>query len=86
MTMKLLPCPFCGGEAEFSIGKTGDGKDWHYIECGDCGALGPRVNYADHNIRVKETNAEAWNQRQPAPRLGTSFPGNETFDDEPGRA
>lgn len=63
MEEKLKPCPFCGSKAEFSVGKTGDGKDWHYIECDDCGAVGPRVNYADHNIQVKEANAEAWNGR-----------------------
>lgn len=63
MTDKLLPCPFCGGGAEFSVGKTGDGKDWHYIECVDCGSLGPNVNYADHGIRLKEALADAWNQR-----------------------
>lgn len=60
---ELKPCPFCGGEAEFAIGKTGDGKDWHYIECADCGATGPNIKYAAHNIRVKEANAEAWNRR-----------------------
>lgn len=59
----LKPCPFCGGEAEFSLGKTGDGDDWHYLECSECEAMGPRVKYADHNIAVKEALAEAWNTR-----------------------
>jgi Lar family restriction alleviation protein len=59
----LKPCPFCGGEAEFSLGKTGDGADWHYLECGECEAMGPRIKYADHNIAVKEALAEAWNNR-----------------------
>lgn len=61
--IKLLPCPFCGGEAEFSKGKTGDGEDWHYVECGACAAMGPHVEYASHNIAVKEAIAEAWNRR-----------------------
>ncbi|CAB4157940.1 Restriction alleviation protein, Lar [uncultured Caudovirales phage] len=59
----LEPCPFCGGEPEFSVGKTGDDKDWHYIECGECEAMGPHVKYADHNIAIKDALAEAWNRR-----------------------
>ena len=60
---ELKHCPFCGGEAEFSLGKTGDGKDWHYIECVNCGATGPLVNYADHNIAINDALADAWNRR-----------------------
>lgn len=63
----LLPCPFCGGEADFSLGKTGDGKDWHYIECVECEAMGPRVHYASHNIAIKDALAQAWNRRAPLP-------------------
>lgn len=59
----LNPCPFCNGNAEFSLGKTGDGNDWHYIECENCAAIGPQVNYASHNILVKESLAEVWNAR-----------------------
>jgi Lar family restriction alleviation protein len=60
---ELKPCPFCGGEAELSLGKTGDGKDWHYLECSECEAMGPRVQYAEHNIAIKDALAEAWNRR-----------------------
>ena len=63
MSDDLKPCPFCGGEAEFSLGKTGDGKDWHYVECSECEAMGPRVQYADHNIDVKGALADTWNRR-----------------------
>jgi Lar family restriction alleviation protein len=59
----LKPCPFCGGEAEHSVGKTGDGKPWHYVECVECGASGPNSPYADHNIAVVQFRAEAWNTR-----------------------
>jgi Lar family restriction alleviation protein len=59
----LLPCPFCGGEASFSLGQTGDGKDWHYIECETCEAAGPRVQYAEHGIDLRGALAEAWNVR-----------------------
>jgi len=46
---KLKPCPFCGGEASRSTGKTNDGKDWPYIECEDCGAM---AEPEDWNRRV----------------------------------
>lgn len=60
---ELKPCPFCGRGAEFSLGKTGDGKDWHYTECVNCGATGPLVNYADHNIAINDALVDAWNSR-----------------------
>ena len=75
--LELKPCPFCGRGAEFSLGKTGDGKDWHYTECVNCGATGPLVNYADHNIAINDALADAWNRRadlaavQPAQVLET---------------
>jgi uncharacterized Zn finger protein len=60
---ELLPCPFCGGEAEHSVGRHADGKPWHYVECVDCGATGPNSPYADHNIAVIQFRAEEWNAR-----------------------
>ena len=60
---ELKPCPFCGGEAEGRKGKTTDGSDWHYVECMTCEAMGPRIQYASHNIAIKEALAEAWNSR-----------------------
>ena len=46
--LKLLPCPFCSGEAVESTGLKGDNTPrsiflpavpmWPYIECIDCGA------------------------------------------------
>ena len=59
----MKPCPFCGGDVEFCIGKTGNGVDWHYLVCSECEAMGPSVNYADHNIAVKDALAEKWNTR-----------------------
>jgi Lar family restriction alleviation protein len=69
MSDDLKPCPFCGGEAYFAVGKIVDGKYWHYVECVQCGAMGPYVKYADHNIAVKPANALAWNTRTPDPRI-----------------
>jgi hypothetical protein len=44
----LLPCPFCGGQAEHSEGKRGDGTPWPYVECTGCGAV---------------TEPDVWNDR-----------------------
>jgi len=54
---KLLPCPFCGGEARY---------EWHsadpcWIECNACGAVGPNDTHT-----TTEANAAAWNTRAPA--------------------
>lgn len=41
MTAKpeLKPCPFCGSlEISRSVGKMGDGSQWNYIECDECGS------------------------------------------------
>lgn len=46
---KYLPCPFCGGEADLSIGEMGDGSPWEYIECIECGAT---------------SEVEMWNKRK----------------------
>ncbi len=45
---ELKPCPFCGGEADHSMGERGDGTPWPYIECVDCGA---------------STEPDVWNRR-----------------------
>ncbi len=35
----LLPCPFCGSDlVSRSIGRNGDGSDYHYVECEKCAA------------------------------------------------
>jgi hypothetical protein len=38
----LLPCPFCGGKADKSIGtkrEAGNEVSWHYVECLACAAM-----------------------------------------------
>jgi hypothetical protein len=53
---KLLPCPFCGsGDVTESIGETGDGKPFTYIECSDCAAT---------------AEPDMWNRRSPSAELG----------------
>lgn len=39
MSDRLAKCPFCDSKnVSRSVGKKGDGTDWPYIECEDCGA------------------------------------------------
>ena len=53
----LKPCPFCGGEASMSHGKTALGTIViHYAECIDCAAMSEGV--ADENEAVR-----LWNTR-----------------------
>ena len=58
---ELKPCPFCGGNAELSLGRF-DGKDTSYVMCVKCGAQGefffvsPKYASAERAIR-------AWNRR-----------------------
>lgn len=67
----LLPCPFCGGEAEWNLGKKGDDTPWRYLACGVCEAMGPHVadwklsaHDAAHNDAIL---IAAWNTRAPLP-------------------
>jgi hypothetical protein len=51
----LMPCPFCGGKAELSVGKNKDGTPWNYVQCTTygCGAI---------------AEPDAWNERIPGYR------------------
>ena len=60
----LLPCPFCGGEAEFDH----DDGGYHWIFCKKCGcATDTDRYYGDTDCRVRL--AAGWNKRTP-PRQG----------------
>ena len=50
MTDKLLPCPFCGGEAHYD-------KDWKDVQCIVCNA---RIF---NHFKTKREAVEAWNNR-----------------------
>lgn len=72
----LKPCPFCGGTAELSEGRTGDDKPWLYIECTtlECGAIAdPEV----WNTRHPSFNdaIEAWQPIETAPKDATEIIG-----------
>lgn len=55
----LLPCPFCGGKAEWCKGRHGDGSVWRYIACSDCEAMAP---YPTDSITAWNTRHEAAKQ------------------------
>lgn len=55
--MDLLPCPFCGGEAEYNNSDTGP-HEW--VECDSCGAKGPLSSY---NEAGHVPARDAWNNR-----------------------
>lgn len=56
----LLPCPFCGSaEVSASVGQTGDGEPWRYIECESCGA---------------SAEPDEWNKRAPSLSLSDGVP------------
>jgi Lar family restriction alleviation protein len=56
MQNKLLPCPFCGGEANVIGYKT------FYAQCTECGVATGFYN------TIEQTN-EAWNTRKPMERI-----------------
>jgi len=56
MGEELLPCPFCGGKARYD---NSDHGPYEWIECTECGARGPGVNYSRDELGgcVKKWNA-----------------------------
>src|SRR4051812_9614690 len=49
----LLPCPHCGGKADFN----NDGERWDQVICGSCGCRGSEYPNS------REKAAAAWNRR-----------------------
>ena len=56
---KLLPCPFCGGEAK--IGSLGDSENW-LVWCQKC-----QIPHSETGLQgdTKEQIIKAWNTRTP---------------------
>lgn len=52
----LLPCPFCGGKAEFWIER--GGLYWYRVKCCHCDALA-----GGSAFKNDEYNAKIWNTR-----------------------
>jgi Lar family restriction alleviation protein len=59
-----LPCPFCGGEAEFAchnVWLKENRPGYHYLRCTGCKIRGP----SKHGILGRERALEQWNRRDP---------------------
>lgn len=72
---KLLPCPFCGGEAEFYRMTTRQNFRWSDcvgVRCKTCGASCSKVLY-DARIHADDEEyyeaAKDWNTRKPIERI-----------------
>jgi Lar family restriction alleviation protein len=59
--MELKPCPFCGGSVEWNKGQYADGRDWHYLACSECEAMG------SCNSNQREGQILDWNTRATDP-------------------
>lgn len=66
--MKIEPCPFCGNEKDFGIGRSTEDEEGFptYLYCAECGAHGPWIYTRDKGIFTC-TNLAAektgWNNR-----------------------
>ena len=56
--IKLLPCPFCGGEVELSIVNTEEHNRLYWIYCKGCGTRQQFSIHLDYVIKK-------WNTRKP---------------------
>ncbi len=64
MKNKLLPCPFCGGDADFY--QFANPKNFYYVRCSvcHCGTDGFRLCHMDSTPAEKNSaNAADWNRR-----------------------
>ncbi len=75
MSEKLLPCPFCGGEAHIYtppiiLGDDERDVDWMAVRCGECGVSRGHSQFSDHNRqsvdfqRAKDEVTALWNNRR----------------------
>ncbi|HUS89670.1 MAG TPA: Lar family restriction alleviation protein [Desulfosporosinus sp.] len=62
MNDKLKPCPFCGGEADVSIGHNGENEELIYVECVSCAGMANMYKYRAEAIT-------AWNARTKDPQV-----------------
>lgn len=60
--IKLLPCPFCGGEAKFI---TGSPFIWeHAVACAECGSATRMIGGVTPSM-ARNRVAQVWNTRKP---------------------
>lgn len=61
----LKPCPFCGADGDNLHFETNDFRQMGRIECQQCGACGPDVEFFDGEDcdDAEEEARSAWNRR-----------------------
>jgi Lar family restriction alleviation protein len=62
--IKLLPCPFCGGNKLYIAERNYFGEQFVQISC-----LGCHTSQAGSEYETKEEAIAAWNQRKPMERI-----------------
>lgn len=63
MSEKLLPCPFCGGEARFFQMRITKGIRLGYVKCTECG-----LRLEQENCTEDFATAQ-WNTRKPMEKI-----------------
>lgn len=67
MDIKLLPCPFCGGEARL---QRRNKKHGYYVVCKACGCRTPYYQYQFlSREELRNTAIATWNTRIPIDRI-----------------
>lgn len=59
---KLLPCPFCGGEAEIIINKSSQGQT-SMIKCSKCSCRKSLLKHPTYEGDIESDAIESWNKR-----------------------
>ena len=60
--IELLPCPFCGGNAELQTDKGPTGELYGWVGCNQCDAMSPHCDI--RSMQPEELHPiDAWNQR-----------------------
>jgi hypothetical protein len=63
---ELLPCPFCGGDAEYGeVGGQGDDAGGHFIQCTDARCAASSALIFPCGDEPKPLLRECWNRRTP---------------------
>lgn len=82
VTQALLPCPFCGGEAEEATSKGPTGERYRWAQCTDCGAMSECCDdSARHNNPEEPEPIDLWNTRTAHSGEGRSNGAGEDLED-----
>lgn len=66
--IKLLPCPFCGGETGINVVKTNQGQTASIV-CEGCSCRKTMIRPQNYEGDIEKEICEAWNTRKPIERI-----------------